>query len=169
MQTRNDAETRDKIWEMIKDIRIAQLITQDDLGRLHARPMAAIKREGDILWFMTRDDSGKIAEIRKHPQVLLSYSEPKDQQYVSVRGPATIFDSREKIEELWSEAARVWFPKGPSDPAITLIRIEAESAEYWDAPSSAFVYAYGYVKARLTGEAPHNIAETGHVDLKNVS
>jgi len=29
-----------------------------------------------------------------------------------------------------------------------------KSAEYWDAPSSAVVYAYGYLKARLTGERP---------------
>jgi len=29
-----------------------------------------------------------------------------------------------------------------------------DSAEYWDTASSALVHAYGYVKARLTGEPP---------------
>ena len=46
-------------------------------------------------------------------------------------------------------------PKGPDDPSICLIHVNVESAEYWDAPSSAWVYAYGYAKARLTGAAPH--------------
>ncbi|MBX9739389.1 MAG: pyridoxamine 5'-phosphate oxidase family protein, partial [Beijerinckiaceae bacterium] len=49
---------------------------------------------------------------------------------------------------------RVWFPKGPDDPEITLLAVDVEEAEYWDAPSSAMIIAFGYAKARLTGEPP---------------
>jgi hypothetical protein len=37
-------------------------------------------------------------------------------------------------------------------------------ATYWDAPSSAFVVAYGYVKAATTGARP-NPGETAHVEF----
>ena len=59
----------------------------------------------------------------------------------------------------------MWFPKGPDDPAICLIRVGVESAEYWDAPAASWVYAYGYVKARLTGEPPHNVGENKVVNF----
>lgn len=167
MQTRNDEEARTKVWDLIKDIKIAQFVTQDDMNRLHSRPMSAVGREGNVLWFMTKDDSGKVVEIGKHPQVLLTYSEPDKQNYVSIRGTAFILHDRPKIEELWTEFARVWFPQGPQDPDIVLIRVEAEAAEYWDSPSSSFVYAYGYIKARLTGKPPANLGDIAHVELKN--
>jgi len=168
MQTRNDTQARDKVWDLIKDIKIAQLITHDG-EKLHARPMSAVARENETLWFMTRFDSPKVEEIAKNPYVLLSYSEPKDQNYVAIHGNATLVKNSEKINALWSEFARVWFPEGPSDPTIALIRVDVESAEYWDSPSSTFIYAYGYLKARLTGEAPKNIGDMGHVDMKNAS
>lgn len=166
MQTKNDHEAREKVWDLIKDIRVAQLVTHGTDRHLHARPMSVAKREGNTLWFYTRIDSGKTDEIIENPQVLLSYSEPKDQNYVAISGQAHIVKERAKIKELWSEYARTWFPKGPDDPAIALIRVDAEAAEYWDAPSAMLVYAYGYAKARLTGEIPKNIADMGHVDIK---
>ena len=50
---------------------------------------------------------------------------------------------------------RTWFPKGQDDPDIALLEVRVEMAEYWDAPSSAMVHAYGYVKAVTTGKPPH--------------
>ncbi len=165
MQQRSDAGARQKVWSLIKDIKVAQLVTYGESNRLHARPMAAVQQEKpDDLWFFTRFDSPKIAEIAHNPSVLLSYSEPADQNYVSISGTASVSQDRAKIHELWSEWMRTWFPKGKDDPAIALIRVEIESAEYWDSPSSAMVYAYGYVKARLTGEMP-DAGENAKVDF----
>ena len=168
MQTHNDEEGRAKVRELIKDIHIAQLVTQGHDGMMHARPMAAMqdKNDSSSLWFMTRIDSGKIGEIEANGQVLLAYSEPKQQNYVSISGKAKVLHDRARIHELWSEFARTWFPKGPDDPSIALIRVTPEQAEYWDSPSSTLVYAYGYLKARLTGESPKNMGDIGHVDYK---
>ena len=155
MKTVSDDHARAKIWELIKDIRIAMMVTQDDNRELSARPMAACNKElTDTLWFMTRKGSPKLSEISEQTQVLLAYSEPKDQNYVSVRGKARIATDPAKINELWSEAARVWFPKGPTDPDIVLLAVEIESAEYWDAPASSMLMLYGYAKAALTGKSP---------------
>ena len=151
----SDIEAREKVWDMIRGIHIALLVTQDEQNRLFARPMGAQEKDkDDLLWFFTDRDSPKVREIEANPNVLLSYSDPDKQNYVSLSGKADIVDDRAKIAELWSEIMTTWFPKGKDDPAICLIRVRTESAEYWDAPSSTFVHAYGYVKAKLTGERP---------------
>ena len=58
------------------------------------------------------------------------------------------------IKAHWREVMRTWFPKGTDDPDVALLKISVQEAEYWDAPSSAMVHAYGYAKAVLTGNAP---------------
>ena len=151
-----EQEMREKVWTMIHDVRVCTLVTQTGQG-LRARPMVAVHRDSyhSELWFFTPADSGKVQEIQANAQVLLSYSEPADQNYVSIAGQADIVRDRALIAELWREPMRTWFPKGIEDPNLALIRVAPDSAEYWDSPSSAFVYAYGYVKARLTGTAPN--------------
>jgi len=45
-----------------------------------------------------------------------------------------------------------------------VLEVEAESAEYWDSPSSTFVQLYGFVKATLTGTPPKG-GENERVEL----
>ena len=159
METSDSEKSRKKVWDLIKDIRAAMLVTRDAQGAMSARPMSAVNKEfSDRLWFMTSADSPKLDEIRAVPMVLVAYAEPKDQNYVSVRGTARIVTDVGKIKELWSEGARVWFPRGPEESNIALIEVMVDTAEYWDAPSATMVYAYGYAKARLTGKPP-NVGE----------
>lgn len=162
---KTDREMREKVWDMIRDIKTAMLVTQSHDGRLCSRPMRAIQTDyNGELWFFTRADSSKVQEIQSNENVLLVYSEPDDQSYVNINGTADISHDRNRIKELWAEPMRTWFPQGPEDPQIALIRVIPDSAEYWDSPSSAFVYAYGYIKARLTGQAP-NPGDTGAVKM----
>ena len=160
MHMNDDNETLQKIWDIIKHIKIALMITHDADGRLHARPMEtqrpddAMPFTGEI-WFMTSRTSGKIAEIMHDPYVLLSYAEPQNQNYVSVAGHAELVFDKYRVRELWHEAFRAWFPGGPDDPDIALIRVQVQAAEYWDSPTKSVIYAYGYFKARLTGQPVH--------------
>lgn len=56
-----------------------------------------------------------------------------------------------KSQELWNPFVEAWFPEGPQDPNIVLIRVQADTAEYWDSP-----WAVGTVlslaKTKLTGK-----------------
>lgn len=154
MEARHDEAAREKVRAMVNAARIAMMATYDAAGNAHSRPMAAVKNEGDTLWFFTRDESRKVSELRRDPRVLLDYSDEGKQDYVSLVGRARLTQDTARAKALWSEPLRTWFPDGPEDPHITLIEVEVESAEYWDSPSSLMVHAYGYVKARLTGEPP---------------
>ena len=156
MESRTDQQAKDKVLELIKDVRIAMMASRGDNGQMHARPMATntVKFDGS-LWFYTDIDSPKIHEIEHDPEVLITYSDDDKQHYVSVSGRASVVQDARKSKELWSEGLRTWFPKGSDDPRIALIKVDVDMAEYWDSPSSTMVYAYGYLKAITTGERPN--------------
>ena len=54
--------------------------------------------------------------------------------WLSVAGRATLVDDRALVEEMWNPVVEAWFPDGPMDPDVHLLRVNAESAEYWKAP-----------------------------------
>ncbi|WP_376098591.1 pyridoxamine 5'-phosphate oxidase family protein [Roseomonas sp. CCTCC AB2023176] len=151
----SEHEQRQKVRDMIKDVEVATLVTHHG-QHLRARPMwgAMIDADGKTLWFFSKAGTEKNQEIEQNPEVLLSYSDPKAQNYVSLAGRARVVRDAAKQKELWKETMRTWFPDGPEDASITLIAVEAESAEYWDSPSSTLLHAYGYVKAVVTGQPP---------------
>ena len=143
-----------KLWDMMRSIGFAML-TSEDGGQLRARPMVASQKEFDgTLWFFTRASSHKVDEVRTQQQVGVTYAEPSRQNYVSLSGDATLVRDPADIAAHWSEAMRTWFPKGKDDPDIALLRVDVTQAEFWDAPSSTMVHAYGYVKAVVTGASP---------------
>jgi len=159
------SEEKEKVWEMIKDIKVAMLVTMDSEGHHFARPMVAQEPdEHHDLWFFSSLDSPKIQEIIAHPEVLLSYADPDGNAYVSISGEAAVVQDRAKIDELWSESLKAWWPKGKDDPNVTLICVTPRSAEYWDGPASTIVQAFGYIKARVTGE-PEKMGENRTVRL----
>lgn len=153
-------DPKEKLWSLIKEINTALFVTHDQAGRLHARPMATQKTATDnkvfdgYLWFMTSAKTGKIEELKSNPDVLLNYANPDDNSYATVAGKAEVLRDQAKINEFWNELCYTWFPKGKEDPDITLIRVSPDSAEYWDSNANAIVFAYGYLKARLSGEMP---------------
>ena len=156
VETRSDAEAKRKVWEMIREVQVAMMVTMDEEGRFRGRPMRASQREFDgVLWFFTEAASPKTGEVQQDERVLLAYADPSSQNYVSIYGTAQLVRDAAKQKQLWSEPLRAWFPGGAEDPKVALLKVTCEGAEYWDAPSSTLVHAYGYIKAVTTGEPPH--------------
>lgn len=163
----HDSEAgRRKVLELIEGIDYATFTTRGSGGApLHARPMAYRKCEDDgDLWFFTKKDSRKAEEIGADPQVLVGFADPKEQNFVSITGRAEVVADRARVKALWSEIYRTWFPGGPEDDNVVLIRVHAEHAEYWDTPNSVAVVAFGYLKALATGK-PSRAGEIGQVEL----
>jgi general stress protein 26 len=143
-----------KLWTLIKDVRVAMLTSRDG-ELLRSRPMVASQSSfNGTLWFFTRASSHKVDEVGAGSQVNVSYAEPSKENYVSLSGEATLVRDRALIDQHWSPLLKTWFPNGKDDPEAALLRIDIAQAEYWDAPSSALVHLYGYVKATLTGRSP---------------
>ena len=164
-QTTHEAEVK-KLAQLIKGIDFGMLTTLDADGRLYSRPMSHngnVEFDGDV-WFFTYANSHKVYEIESRPQVNVSFSSPKAQTYVSVAGRAELVRDKEKIKELWDPSLKAWFPDGLDTPEIALLKISAEKAQYWDAPSSPVAHAIGLVKSLVSGE-PGNAGDNQKVDL----
>jgi general stress protein 26 len=144
-----------KLRELIKDVRFAMLTTHGPDDEMHARPMTTQEPsefDGD-LWFMCYVDSEVAAEVGRNPAVLASYSDP-DGKYVTANGRADVRQDRAKVNDLWKPFHRAWFPDGPDDPKIALIRVQVTKAEYWES-ASAPVQAFNFIKAIATGKEMH--------------
>ena len=156
----------EKIQELLKDVRIAMLTTIATDGSLHARPMAIPSKPFDgTLWFITRNDSGKTAEVQHDSQVMVSFAEPKDGKYLALSGRAAVVHDRSLIHEHWTPMAKAWFPDGEDDPEVTLLQIKVEDAEYWEANGSKLVRMTKLAIASVTGADKTNVSDTGHITL----
>jgi general stress protein 26 len=155
-----------KLREMIQDVKVAMLTTVDVDGSMRSRPMRTqeVEFDGD-LWFFTDDTSPKTEEILRDRHVNVTYSDPNAQRYVSVKGQASLVRDKTKMAALWSPIYKAWFPDGLDDPNICLLRVEVDSAEYWDSSQSAIVHAIGFTKAALTGER-YKPGENAKIDLR---
>lgn len=161
------AEGKKKIGELIKSIRIAMLTTAADDGSFDSRPMATQETEFDgVVWFLTREESGKVSEIKADSHVSLVYADPSNSKFVSAKGSASVNQDRAKIHELWSPMYKAWFPGGEEDSHIAVLRIEITEAQYWEASSSKLLRGLKYVAAAATGGAV-DLGETGIVNLKS--
>lgn len=139
----------------IKSIRFAMFTTIDELGHLISRPMTNQDTDAEgNLWFFTSTDTELWENIVANPQVNLSFAEPEEQVYVSISGSAERVVDRERIKAMWNPAVQAWYPHGPDDPHVMLVKVVSHSAEYWDSSASGMVSLYKMAKAVLTGTTP---------------
>jgi general stress protein 26 len=154
-----------KLTTLIKDIKFSMLTTIAPDGTLQSRPMTTQNKTFDgTLWFFTGLSNSFIENLDGQREVNVSYAKPGDMEFVSVSGTASVSLDRAKMQELWSDLYKAWYPQGLNDPNLCLLRIEVSSAEYWDTPSGKVVQLLGFLKAIATGERAHPGGH-GHVDL----
>ena len=147
---------------LIQGIKVCMLTTIDAEGQLMSRPMALqeVEFDGD-LWFFTKLGGRKAGQIAREPRVNVSLSSRSS--WISIGGEAEIVRDVAKAKELWNAGIEAWFPDGPEDPGIVLVKVHADGAEYWDTLGAAIVSVLSFVKAKITGK-PHHI-DDHKVDL----
>ena len=109
---------------------------------------------------------GPLADLAASPDVNVSYADPASDKYVSVSGAARVVEDPVKKQELWSVAAKAWFPGGVEDPDLALVAILVAEAEYWDVKANKAVQIFKLARAALTGEEPTDLAEHRRVRMR---
>ncbi|WP_446210693.1 pyridoxamine 5'-phosphate oxidase family protein [Micromonospora sp. IBSANI012] len=149
------ADARRRVTELIRQARICMLTTIGVDGRMVSRPMGLQEAEFDgDLWFFAYADSPKVRQIRVNPEVNVAFSDQRHDAWVSVSGTAQESYDRAKAEQLWNPLLKTWFPDGLDTPGLTLIKVHANSAEYWDSRGGAVVNLLGFARAAVTGRPP---------------
>ena len=152
-----------KVSELVADERQAMFTTTAPDGTLTSRPMAVQGADfGGDLWFFAERSSRKVQHLTADPQVNVAFA--SSDSWVSLTGRASVVADDAKKRDLWNPVVEAWFPDGKDDPSIALIKVEGESAEYWDSPGGRVASALSFAKAKVTGK-PYSGGENEKVDL----
>ncbi len=147
-------EHKEKIWNYIKDINVAMMVT-DDQGGLHARPMHLVQDDYDgTIWFFTKADAQKVDELHHDRRVCLTFSDDDKGVHVSLTGRANLSYDRTLIEKFWNPVVAAWFPEGKESSDCALLEIKITKGEHWDATGNPIKFLYEITKANMTDQKP---------------
>lgn len=139
------------ILQKMSNVMLLSYAAEGEPSSLNGRPLHITALEDDdTMWFVVGLDSKKIQEIGNNDDVQITGQE--GMRWIHLSGVADVVTDRDRIHELWSKMHEVWFPKGPSDPNVCLLRVRPRSAEYWDNSGLPGIkYMFEAARALLTG------------------
>jgi len=144
-----------RIWELLETTGVGMLTTQFAHG-LRARPMEPRPdREAGVIYFITDARGLKDDEVEAAPDVCFTLTNTKDKAYLSLTAHASVLRDPLLAAKYWKSTDDVWWPGGPEDPHVRVLRLDPLRAELWDGPASSAVAAFEFAKARLTGQKPN--------------
>src|ERR1700735_74436 len=153
-----------KLSQLIRDIRVALLTTIDRDGHFHTRPVQTLQVDADrTLWFFTDWSSSKVDELQHDVRVSLGYAEPAKNLYCAVSGMGNLIRDVQKAKQLWGIEQRAYYPDGPEDERLALLRVQIDRAEYWIAPGR-ISYIVAAVRATVTGVPAGVIGENQKIE-----
>ncbi len=143
----------DKFKELVKHQAVCHFATSLMEPPAVTRPMTVQKvcDQGNF-WFLSSSDSLKNDQITSDPRVQLYFSDTSHYEFLTVYGRATISRDRQKIEELWTDIAKAWFPEGKDDPHVTVIKITPENGFYWDTKDGKVVSMIKILASAVSGK-----------------
>ena len=156
-----------KVRELLAHFPIAFMVTVAG-GEVHARPIGVVGDHAAFdgeLWFITDRRSRKVDEIASGAATSLLFQNDERGAYLHLRGRAEVVDDRRRVAELYTSVQRTWFPDGPDDPNLMLVRFDAAEADYWDGHNSYARLALAWATSVVTG-APGRSGDAGTARLE---
>jgi general stress protein 26 len=143
-----------RIWEIIEKAGICMMVTRF-AGGLRGRPLEARpNRDENTIFFLTDVRGLKDDEIENDAHVCLTFVYQPEKVYLSISGKASVSRDADCARQLWNDEQQVWWPGGPSDENVRVVRVNPSLGEIWDGPASAATAAFEFAKARATGSKP---------------
>jgi general stress protein 26 len=134
-----EARLKEKFWEALKDSPFLMLGLQgvdDDF----TRPMTAQVDQGRIYFFASRSE-----DLFKAPgqtgKAIAIYAGKDHKLFASIHGTLSEDMDRAVIERLWNPIVASWYKDGKDDPDLVLLRLDATSADVWEAQAGATLKA----------------------------
>ncbi|MGP3535014.1 pyridoxamine 5'-phosphate oxidase family protein [Microbacterium sp. RD1] len=146
-----DTTELEKLNELLGKFRFAMVTTRAEDGSLHAHPLTVQESDFDgDLWFVIGRSASAVTHIGLDPAVGVSFS--SNDAWLSLAGSAELVEDPAKLREQWNPALEAWFPNGPEDPEVVLLKVNALSGEYWDSPGGRITTVLAFLKHKVTGE-----------------
>jgi len=124
--------------DSMKTIDFGMLSTRTEEGAFASRPMSnngEVDYEGDS-YFFTYEDTRTVADIRRDPQVGLTFTGntgPQGQPplFIAVEGTAELVRDKAAFAAHWTKGLDRWFAQGPETPGLVMLHIRAARIRYW--------------------------------------
>ncbi len=152
------AEERSALWDRLAGETVAMLVTHDASGVPIARPVQPVRVEDGRVWMFTAVDGDIARDIERGADVHLVYANQQRELFVSLNGSARLVLDPQKAREFWSPLAGAWYPAGPDDTHLALVRIDVHRGDYWDMKDAKLVRFFKLAAAAATGVQADDIA-----------
>jgi general stress protein 26 len=134
--------------------RTALLTTRGADGHLRSRPMAMRQAvRGEEIWFATSAASNKCRDLDGDPRCALTFFDAEDGTTVSISGRGEVILDRKLAMTLWDPSWTRWFPRGPAQPGLTLVRVIPEHVERHDGMTGRATVLFSASRRRATRTA----------------
>ncbi|MDO5625034.1 MAG: pyridoxamine 5'-phosphate oxidase family protein [Pseudomonadota bacterium] len=153
-------EYKQTIADMVKSTRFCMMTYVAQSGNLHACPMTTQAQDDDgTIWFLGSRSSDTVEAIGHDDRVNVSFSQPGSQDFVSLNGRALLVHDEAKVDALWSDMYKTFFPQGRQDPDIQLICFAPVGGQYWKGEGKISTL-FKLTKAAVGGGAPTSLGES---------
>lgn len=144
------SEQREEFWDRLEDCRSGML----DVGG-RAMPMTHnLEPEDGNIWFLTAKGTDMADAAFAGDAARYIVCNDDKAIYAQVDGTLAAVDDAQKLDEVWSAMASLWFDEGKRDPDLVLVRLSPAKAEVWLGPESGIKFLWSAAKAKVTGEEP---------------
>jgi general stress protein 26 len=148
--TADQVQTRERVLDIARSARFCMLTVADPRGGLLSRPMTPLEVSDAAELLFLVDTAGALADqVALNRNVNLAFTDGTS--WLSISGRAKVLHDPTKVADLWTAAAEAWFPEGPDEPRLGVLRVRGRSAEYWETPGGRIATALSFIKAKATG------------------
>lgn len=149
-------EDRRKIWKQIEGTRFAFFTTVSEADGLRARPLTTQRVDGETtVWFFIARDGDLARDVEANSRALLTYSNEGDSFYASLSGAARVLVDPIQAKAMWSKLNEAWFPGGPEDPNLALLRVDVDHGETWEPTTNKLMQFLSIAAAAVTHTKPN--------------
>ena len=134
-----EAKLKEKFWDELEDSRFVMLGlhgVDDDF----TRPMTANVDDEKIYFFASRSED-LFKGLGRSNKAIATFASKGHKLFASIHGRLVEDMDRAVIERLWNPIIASWYKDGKDDPDLVLLRLDADSADVWEAQAGATLKA----------------------------
>jgi general stress protein 26 len=175
-----DTQSQDglrRVAEKIEGMRVAMLTLRENGASYPAvadagageeewisRPLTPLLMDNaGCIWFFTSHRTMQPLLGTTGQNANLAFSDEGSATYVSMSGRADLRVDLALQDQLWTAMAKPWFPDGPTDPDLALLKFTPRRADLWNGPNSTLLrmaaLAASVVASKPVGLGDHEVIE----------
>ena len=134
-----ESKLKEKFWDELEDSGFVMLGlhgVDDDF----TRPMTANVDNEKIYFFAARSED-LFKSLARSNRAIATFASKGHKLFASIHGSLVEDMDRAVIERLWNPIVASWYKDGKDDPDLVLLRLDAKSADVWEAHTGATLKA----------------------------